>query len=179
MVGLSWATHLNQSPESKWFVPRPKFSYSFAFASFCSHHRSSSHAFPPTHTLCREKQNLCWVLTSQTMRNSSPDDSGQIGAKPFPSVPEHIVSLWWLLQSRNNCNKTTFWSNLSSHPYPFVFSFLDGGKRKTLAKLPWCIISKCLPMKAQTKQPFLLEERKEQKWKEDIKNNGENSEWVK
>lgn len=60
-----------------------------------------------------------------------------------------------------------------------LFFSLEGRKRKILAKLPWCIISKCLLMEAPAKQPSLLEERAEQKQKEDIKNNGEKSECMK
>ena len=104
----------------------------FFVCLLCSHYMWRSHASPPTHTPWREA-NPYWALTSLTMRNSSPDDSGQIGAKPFPSVPEHIVSLRWL------CNPETAAIKQHSDPIPqailtLLFFCLDGGK-KTLAKL--------------------------------------------
>ena len=120
----------------------------FCVCLLCSHYMWRSHASPPTHTPWREA-NPYWVLTLLTMRNSSPDDSGQIGAKPFPSVPEHIVSLRWL------CNPETAAIKQHSDPIPqailtLLFFCLDGGKRKPLQSCSkWEPIPVLLPGESQ------------------------------
>lgn len=159
-IYFSWAAHLNQSPESKWFnaLTKVQLFVCFYVCLLCSHYMWRSHASPPnTHAVERRKSLLSTNLANNEKffpRRLGTDWSQTISFSPwahcFPPVPP---------RSRNSCNKTTFWSSPSSHPYPFVF--LSGWrKEKTLAKLPWCIISKHLLMKVQAKQSFLLKERK-------------------
>lgn len=179
MMNHSGATHRRRSPQNG-FCPG-KGQLFFAFVLFASVICFFPMLLPNTHPLCGEMRNLCWVH----LRNN-----GKIPPQMTwdTSEPNHFLQpLSTLFPSRDFCNpetaanssKTTLGSNSWSHPCPFVFS-LEGGKGKIFEKLPWCIISKRLLMEVWAKQPVLLEERREQKWKKGrYKKNGEKSEWNK
>ena len=87
---------------------------------------------PNTHSVERSKSLLSTNLANNEKffpRWLGTDWSQTISFSPWAHCFAPVT-----LQSRNSCNKTTFWSNPSSHPYPFVF--LSGWrKEKTLAKL--------------------------------------------
>lgn len=167
MATLSSATFLSQSLQNGSYtdqrsvvsLPLPSLLLSYVIRGFL---------FPcPHHALCQKMQKRCWVATSVTMRKFLPrwlgtDWSQTISFSPrahcFPPVTFAIQKQLQIPVKQRSDPTPQAILTLS-------FFSLEGGKRKILEKLPWCIIFKHLLMEVWAKQPFLLEERKGKKCK--------------
>lgn len=123
--------------------------------------------FCPTHTPSVERCEIFVERTSVTMEKFLPrwlgtNQSQTISFNPWAHCFPPVTSA---IQKQLQVPVKQHWDPIPEAILVLLLFSLEGGTGKILEKLPWCIISKRLLMEVWAKQPVLLEERREQKWK--------------